>query len=81
MSEIEVGVVGVIVKGDEAGRFVFVQELPDDPPSYLVHTAADENFKTSGGDAWVEDHASLADFFEEGKWVVEWGHPGRPPGS
>lgn len=71
-SVIRVGVLGQIVEGDEAGRFVFIKELPDDPPSYLVLTAADENFKTFGGDEWVEDYSSLVDFFKEGGWIVEW---------
>ncbi|WP_203887533.1 hypothetical protein [Planotetraspora kaengkrachanensis] len=57
---------------DEAGRFVFIKELPDEPPSYLVLTAADEEFKVPGGDEWVEDYASLIAFFQEGRWVVEW---------
>ncbi|MCX4461195.1 hypothetical protein OOK58_00460 [Streptomyces sp. NBC_01728] len=69
---IRIGVLGKIVEGDEAGRFVFIKELPDDPPSYLVLTAADENLKISGGDEWVEDYPSLIDFFKEGEWVVEW---------
>ena len=69
---IRIGVLGRIVEGDEAGRFVRIKELPDDPPSYLVFTAADEEFKVAGGDEWVEDYASLIAFCEEGRWVVEW---------
>ncbi|WP_409062447.1 hypothetical protein [Streptomyces sp. SYP-A7185] len=69
---IKIGVLGKITHGDEAGRFVFIKELPDDPPGYLVLTAADEHFKTSGGDEWVEDYPSLIAFFTEGGWVVEW---------
>ncbi|MFW6638508.1 hypothetical protein ACOALZ_00535 [Nocardiopsis algeriensis] len=69
---IEIGVVGRITEGEEVGRFVFVEELPDNPPSYLIHTAADRDFKISGGDSWVEDFSSLVEFFKEGRWTVEW---------
>jgi hypothetical protein len=69
---IRVGVLGRIIEGDETGRFVFIKELPDDPPSYLVLTAPDEEFKVAGGDEWVEDYSSLIPFFEEGQWVVDW---------
>ncbi|WP_030543243.1 hypothetical protein, partial [Streptomyces albus] len=69
---IQVETLGRIASGDEQGRYVFVQELPDDPPSYLVLTAADADLKVAGGDEWVEDFASLEAFFEEGRWVVEW---------
>ncbi|MGA4856449.1 hypothetical protein ACPCAB_07255 [Streptomyces koyangensis] len=72
MVEIKFGTVGKIMVGDEAGRFVLIQELPDVPPSYLVLTAADSEFEESGGDEWVEDYASLLEFFEEGGWLVDW---------
>ncbi|GIG80585.1 hypothetical protein [Planotetraspora kaengkrachanensis] len=69
---IRIGVLGRIMEGDEAGKFVLIKELPDAPPSYLVLTGADEEFKRSGGDEWVEDYPSLISFFQEARWVVEW---------
>lgn len=69
---IKVGVVGRIISGEEQGRYVRIQKLPDDPPSYLVLTATDRNFEREGGDAWVEDESSLIQFFEESRWVVQW---------
>ncbi|MGW2478065.1 hypothetical protein [Streptomyces sp. NPDC001665] len=69
---IKIGVLGKITKGDEVGRYVFIKELPDDPPSYLVLTASDAEFEICGGDEWVEDYPSLGEFFEEGQWIVEW---------
>ncbi|MGW3157551.1 hypothetical protein [Streptomyces sp. NPDC001089] len=63
---------GRITSGEEQGRYVYIRELADDPPSYLVLTAADPDLKVAGGDEWVEDFASLEQFFEEGGWVVEW---------
>ncbi|MFD7291684.1 hypothetical protein ACFV9W_00215 [Streptomyces sp. NPDC059897] len=38
----------------------------------MVLTAADPDLKVAGGDEWVEDFASLQQFFDEGRWVVEW---------
>jgi hypothetical protein len=69
---IRIGIVGRIESGDDQGKFVKIQELPDDPPSYLVLTAADEHFETNGGDEWVEDFTSLKQFFDEAKWVISW---------
>ncbi|WP_327668653.1 MULTISPECIES: hypothetical protein [unclassified Streptomyces] len=51
---------------------MYIQELADEPPSYLVLTAADLALKVAGSDEWVEDFASLEQFFDEGRWVVEW---------
>ncbi|WP_344632911.1 hypothetical protein [Streptomyces glaucosporus] len=69
---IEVGRVGRISSGDHSGKFVKVRELPDDPPSFLVLLAHDRGFRRGYGDYWVEDRASLEQFFAEGSWVVEW---------
>ncbi len=73
---IKIGVVGRIESGDDQGKFVKVQELADEPPSYLVLTAADDAFMTEGGDEWVEDFESLRQFFEEARWVVSWQNVG-----
>ncbi|MHC5256613.1 hypothetical protein ACYSUO_01895 [Streptomyces sp. UC4497] len=69
---IKVETLGRIASGDEQGRYVYIQKLPDDPPSFLVLTAADDALKVAGSDEWVEDFASLEQFFDEGNWVVEW---------
>lgn len=69
---IEIGVLGRILKGDDQGKYVKIQELPDDPPSYLVLTAADRDFRTDGGDEWVEDEPSLQQFFKEAGWIIRW---------
>ncbi|MFF4533963.1 hypothetical protein ACFY1P_32425 [Streptomyces sp. NPDC001407] len=74
---IRVGVVGRIASGDEQGRYVLIKELPDVPPSYLILTAADSDFQTAGGDSWVEDEASLQQFFDEARWVVAWRQEGE----
>lgn len=69
---IKVGPIGRIVSGEEQGRYVRIQELPDQPVSYLILTAADRDFREAGGDAWVEDEASLRQYFDESRWIVQW---------
>lgn len=69
---IRIGKIGRIVSGDETGKFVRVDELPDSAPSYLILLADDQEFKRGRGDYWVEDFLSLEQFFIEGKLVVEW---------
>ncbi|GAA1169278.1 hypothetical protein GCM10009654_28140 [Streptomyces hebeiensis] len=69
---IEFGRVGKILAGDDVGKYVKVQELPDDPPSFLVLMAHDQGFLRGCGDYWVEDYESLKGFFSESQWEVEW---------
>ncbi|MFK4071767.1 hypothetical protein [Streptomyces sp. NPDC029674] len=64
--------VGRISSGDDAGKYVKIQELPDSPPSYLILLACDPEFVNGCGDYWVEDRPSLEGFFREGRWVVDW---------
>ncbi|UNO41077.1 hypothetical protein [Streptomyces sp. MST-110588] len=69
---IKINTLGRISAGDDQGKYVKIQELLDDPPSFLVLTAADPDFTHEGGDEWVEDFASLQQFFEEARWVIDW---------
>ncbi|MDX3231482.1 hypothetical protein [Streptomyces sp. ME19-01-6] len=69
---IRIDEVGWIRSGDDAGKYVRIQELPDTPPSYMILMAFDREFNNGYGDYWVEDFASLQEFFAEGEWVVEW---------
>ena len=69
---IEINKIGWIRSGDDEGKYVKIQELPDSPPSYLILMAHDREFKSGYGDYWVEDYGSLKGFLAEGNWVVEW---------
>lgn len=69
---IKLGMVGHIMSGVDQNSWVRVQELPDDPPSFLILLATDHDFHTGIGDYWVEDYPSLEQFFEESQWVVDW---------
>jgi hypothetical protein len=75
VSVIEIGKVGKISSGDDIGKFVKIQKLPDDPPSFLILMAHDPEFHRGYGDYWVKDYECLEEFFAEGKWVVEWLEP------
>ncbi|WP_327352605.1 hypothetical protein [Streptomyces sp. NBC_01304] len=70
---IRIGVTGRIVSGDRAGAYVRIEALrPEDPPSYLVHVAADRHFSVEGGDEWVEDLPSLRQYVAESGWAIAW---------
>jgi hypothetical protein len=69
---IQVNKIGHVRRGDDAERFVKVQELADSPSSFLILMALDRHFKEGCGDYWVEDYAALEQFFQESGWVVEW---------
>lgn len=69
---IQIGTIGHIVAGEDEGHYVKVQELADEPPSFLILVSATPDFSGPGGDYWVENHAALQQFFDESRWVVEW---------
>ncbi|MGW6284854.1 hypothetical protein [Streptomyces sp. NPDC055107] len=71
---IEIDDVGRIAAGDERGKFVRIDELPDDPPSYVILLAEDPEFLNGCGDYWVENREDLGRFFTEARWEVEWSH-------
>jgi hypothetical protein len=66
------GTIGLIQEGDDKGKYVKIQELPDDPPSFLILLTSDAEFQMGAGDYWAEDFSSLQQFFVEAKWVIAW---------
>ncbi|MFJ1798997.1 hypothetical protein [Streptomyces sp. NPDC088180] len=71
---VEIDDVGRIAAGDERGKFVRIDELPDDPPSYVILLSEDPDFLNGCGDYWVENREDLGRFFTEARWEVEWSH-------
>ncbi|WP_329026913.1 hypothetical protein [Streptomyces sp. NBC_01423] len=69
---IKIGEVGRITAGDESGKFVRVNELLDDPASYLILLADDSDFLRGCGDYWVGNREDLEGFFTESHWEVDW---------
>lgn len=74
--DIEIGTVGRIVEGDEAGSYVKVVDDASNTGGYLVLTSANPDM-SDAFDNWVEDRESLSRYFEESRWVVTWtpSHP------
>ncbi|MEU3710387.1 hypothetical protein [Streptomyces catenulae] len=56
---------GFIEAGDDQGKYVRIEELPDTPPSYLITFSKDAEFTQECGDYWVEDKESLSKFMKE----------------
>lgn len=69
---IKIGKVGGITAGDEFEKFIRINKLPDDPPSYLILLAEDSEFLNGCGDYWVENREDLEEFFTEAHWEVDW---------
>ncbi|MEU3833353.1 hypothetical protein [Streptomyces microflavus] len=69
---IQIGKVGKISGGEEGGRFVKINELPDDPPSYLILLAHDRGFARGCGDYWAENSDDLGEFINEAPWPITW---------
>lgn len=70
--DIRIGPVGHITAGEQCGLFVRIEAVGSEPPSYLVLLAHDQDFLRGYGDDWVEDRASLEQYFREGRWTVDW---------
>ena len=69
--DIKIGVVGRIMEGDEAGSYVKVVDDSSSTGGYLVLTSANPDM-SNGFDNWVEDRESLARYFEESRWAINW---------
>ncbi|CAM5682733.1 hypothetical protein ACTFBT_18425 [Streptomyces microflavus] len=69
---IQIGKVGAISGGEEGGRFVKINELPDDPPNYLILLAHDRDFTRGCGDYWAESSDDLGEFINEASWSITW---------
>lgn len=71
MPGIRIGVVGRITAGRFAGEWVRIDDDSDSTGGFLVFQSEDGSF-TQAGDQWVEDRASLDEYFAELGWVVAW---------
>ncbi|GEP40878.1 hypothetical protein BGE01nite_01690 [Brevifollis gellanilyticus] len=69
--EIQIGVKGRILEGDEAGHFILVQNDEENTGGFLILTASDEEM-IEGHDAWVEDYKQLEAYFDESHWKIDW---------
>ncbi len=69
--EIQTGVIGQIIAGDELGSFIKVVENTKNTGGFLILTASTPEMK-DGFDSWVENEHSLGSYFIESGWDVRW---------
>ena len=69
--EIKIGQVGLIVAGDEVGRYIKVLDDRQSTGGFLILTATDQAM-SDGYDNWVEDEKSLSRYFRESHWKIDW---------
>jgi hypothetical protein len=71
MPKIEIGPVGKIVEGDDAGYYVKIVDDEQNTGGFLVITSDSPDFST-GYDDWVENRSALEEYFVESGWRIEW---------
>lgn len=78
--KIEIDHVGRIVEGNDAGTYVKVIDDTQSTGGFLILTSVHYDM-LDGFDNWVENKESLARYFTESGWVIEWindEHSGTP---
>ena len=73
---IEIGKIGIIESGDEAGFHVQVIDDSESTGGYLILTGknlSDPN--TEAFDSWVANEQELESYFNESKWQIKWLKP------
>jgi hypothetical protein len=68
---IEIGRLGKIVSGDDAGDYILVQDQLTETGGYLILLGHDPALTSGGGDYWVERH-QLEKAFKQKRWTVDW---------
>ncbi len=72
MRDLRVGVLGRIVAGDDAGRFVEVLDDASSSGGFLILTYDHLDRSGNAYDSWVESIVDVDLYFEESGWDVEW---------
>jgi hypothetical protein len=72
MRELRVGVLGRIVAGDDAGRFVEVMDDTNASGGFLILTYDNVDRSGNAYDSWVESIIDVDLYFAESGWEVEW---------
>lgn len=68
---IEIGQIGRIAEGDDAGSYVKVVDDSQNTGGFLILTSKKHDM-SDGFDNWVEDPESLSKYFEEAAWIIKW---------
>ena len=73
-AEIPLGLIGSILAGQEAGRFVEVLDDTDKTGGYLIVTYADAQRSPEVFDSWVATLDDVRAYFRESRWRVNRQH-------
>jgi hypothetical protein len=77
MREIRIGVFGLILSGEETGRYLRVVDDAENTGGFLILTSADRAGATDVHDAWVESIVDVDLYLDESAWEIEWDPGGR----
>jgi hypothetical protein len=73
-TEILIGVIGLITEGEYSGWQIFIQDGSGNTGGYLIFISRNQgSSELEGFDDWVASEAEIISYFEESKWVVDWG--------
>lgn len=72
MRDLRVGVLGRIVAGNDAGRFVEVTDDTSSSGGFLILTFDNVDRSGNAYDSWVESIVDVDLYFAESGWEVEW---------
>ena len=75
-TQILIGKWGKIVSGQNAGRYVFVQEDPQETGGFFIFQCREPSIKT-GFDNWAENIESVQNFFQHSGWKIVWLDQGK----
>jgi hypothetical protein len=73
--EIKINKVGLILEGEEKGRYVKIVDDSLNTGGYLIYTYNSLDLKTQGYqcyDSWVETSQDIQNYFNESSWKILW---------
>lgn len=76
----EIGVLGRILTGSDAGWFVEVVDDTDSSGGFLILTHEHLDRSGNGHDSWVETLDDVKRYLDESGWEIEWLDPAQGPG-
>jgi len=69
--KIKIGTIGKIVKGDDSGCWIKIEDDSQNTGGFLIHQSETTTF-AEGSDDWVENLEALEGYFQESMWEIDW---------